>query len=73
MKRLGHCVSYQAKEEIKTEATHKSTKNNLFTPSGMKLYPQCGAGVAWGNSDRFFFETVTGKDTLHDTASNTAY
>ena len=32
----------------------------------MKLDPQCGTGVAWDNFDHFV-ETISGKDTLHDT------
>ena len=66
MNRLGHCISYHTIEKIETEATFESTKNNLFTPSGMKLDPKCGTGVAWNNLDRFV-ETVNRKDTLHDT------
>ena len=65
MNRLGHCISYHTKDEIETEATFESIKNNLFT-SCMKLVPQCGTGVAWDNFDRFV-ETVSGKDALHDT------
>ena len=53
-------------EEIETEANFESTKNHLFTPSGFKLDPQCGTGVAWANFDSFV-ETVSGKDKLHDT------
>ena len=53
-------------KEIKTEANFESTKYNLFTPSGFKLDPQCGRGVACANFDRFV-ETVSGKDTLHNT------
>ena len=66
MNRLGHCMSYYTIEEIEKEAKFKSTKNNLFTPSGMKLDPQCGTGVAWDNFD-LLVETFSGKDTLHDT------
>ena len=64
MNRLGHCISYHTIEEIETEATFESTKNNFFTSSGMKLDPECGTGVAWDNFDRFV-ETVSGEDTLH--------
>ena len=49
MNRLGHCISYHTIEEIETEEMFESTKNNLFTPSGMMLDPKCGAGVAWHN------------------------
>ena len=47
--RLGHCISYHTIEEIETEVMFESTKNNLFTPSGMMLDPKCGASVAWDN------------------------
>ena len=33
---------------------------------GMKVNPHCKTGVAWVDFDRFI-ETVTGKETLHDT------
>ena len=36
----------------------------------MKLNPQCGTGVTWDNFDRFL-ETITGKETLHDTVGIT--
>ena len=36
----------------------------------MKLNPRCGTGVAWDNFDRFV-ETITGKETLHDTVGIT--
>ena len=71
MNRLGHCISYHTIEEIETEATFESTKNNFFTSSGMKLDPKCGTGVAWDNFDHFV-ETVSGEDTLHG-AVGTAY
>ena len=32
----------------------------------MKFNPRCGAGVAWDDFDKFV-ETITGKETLHDT------
>ena len=37
MIRLGYCASYHTIEELETEATFKSTKQNLLTPLGMKL------------------------------------
>ena len=64
--RLGHCISYHTIEEIETEVMSESAKSNLFTPSDVKLDPHYGTGVAWDNFDRFV-ETVSGKDTLHDT------
>ena len=64
--RLGHCASYHTIQEIETETTFESAKQNLVTPNGMKLNPHCGTGVAWDNFDRFV-DTVSGKETLHDT------
>ena len=68
MNRLGHCAIYHTIEEVKMEATFESTKRNLVTPLGMK--PRCGTGVTWDNFDRFV-ETITGKETLHDTVGIT--
>ena len=70
MNRLGHCASYHTIEETETEATFESSKRKLVTPLGMKLNPRCGTGVAWDNFDRFV-ETITGKETLHDTVGIT--
>ena len=70
MNRLGHCASNHTIEEAETEATFESAKWNLVTPVGMKLNPRCETGVAWGNFNRFV-ETITGKETLHDTVGIT--
>ena len=70
MKCLGHCASYQTIEGIETEATFESTKRNLLTPIGMKLNPRRGTGISWDNFDRFV-ETITGKETVHDTVGIT--
>ena len=70
MNRLGHCASYHTIEEIQTEATFESAKRKLVTPLGMKLNPRCGTDVGWDNFDRFV-ETITGKETLHDTVGIT--
>ena len=64
MNRLGHCINYHTIEEIETETTFSLTKSNMFTPSGMKLDPQCATGLGWDNFD-CFIETVSIKDTLH--------
>ena len=34
---LGHCVSYNVVEEIKTEFTYAANEKDMLTPSGMKL------------------------------------
>ena len=45
MDSLVHCISYHIKEEIQTEATFETTKNNLFTPSGMNLFTPSGMNL----------------------------
>ena len=70
MNRLEHCASYHTTEEIETEATFESAKRKLVTPLEMKLNPRCGTDVGWDNFDRFV-ETITGKETLHDTVGIT--
>ena len=64
LNRLGHCVSYSTIEEL-TELTFEATKEKL-TPNGMSLNPANNIGVAFDNFD-IYVETVSGKDTLHDT------
>ncbi|XP_057304270.1 uncharacterized protein LOC130641476 [Hydractinia symbiolongicarpus] len=66
LNRLGHSVSYSIIEELETELTFTSTKAGNATPHGMKLMSSLGTGVAFDNFDRFV-ETLSGKDTLHDT------
>ena len=68
--RLGHCASYHTIEEVETEATFESTRGNLVAPLRVKLNPHCRTGVAWENVARFA-ETITGKETLHDTVGIT--
>ena len=70
MNRLEDCVSYHIIEEVESEATFESTNRSLLTPIRMKLNPRCGTGVAWDNFD-WFDETITGKETLHDTVGIT--
>lgn len=63
---LGYSIDYSTIEELETEMTFQSTKEMNSTPSGMALSPNMGTGVSFDNYDRFV-ETLTGKDTLHDT------
>ena len=44
MNRFGYCISYHKIEEVETEATFESTKNNLIIQSGLKLDPEGGIG-----------------------------
>ena len=66
LNRLGHSVSYHVAEELETELTFATEIDNRVTPSGMKLSPFLSPGVAFDNFDRYV-ETMSGKDTLHDT------
>ena len=66
LNRLGHSVSYTTVEEIETELTFEANKEERITPDGMLLNANMATGVAFDNYDRFV-ETMTGKNTLHDT------
>ena len=66
LNRYGHCVSYHTVEELETELTFKACEEDLLAPHGMSLSSNLGTGVAFDNYDRFV-ETLSGKDTLHDT------
>ena len=50
-----------------TELTSDATKEKSLTPNGMSLNPANNISVALDNFDRYV-ETVSGKDTLRDTA-----
>ena len=65
LNRLGHCASYTTLEELETELTYSMEDNDL-TPDGIEKDPNLATGVAFDNFDRFV-ETLSGKDTLHDT------
>ncbi|CAG9818900.1 unnamed protein product [Phaedon cochleariae] len=66
LNRLGHSISYSAVEELETELTYSSCGENFTTPYGIQQEPNLATGVAFDNFDRFV-ETLSGKDTLHDT------
>ena len=66
LNRLGHSVSYNTVEELETELTFTATKENLLSPEGMSLSSDKATGLAFDNYD-CFVETLSGKDTLHDT------
>ena len=63
---LGHCVSYNSVEEIETVFTCPANKKDILTSSGMNMDANVCTGLSFDNYDRFV-ETLTGKDTLHDT------
>ena len=66
LNRLGHCINYNGIEELETELTYNCSNANQITPSGMSKEKSCSTGLAFDNYDRFT-ETLSGKDTLHDT------
>ena len=66
LNRLGHCVSYYLVEEIETELTYAANEKDTLNPSGMNMGANACTSLAFDNYDRFV-ETLTGKDTLHDT------
>ena len=66
LNRLGHCVSYYLVEEIETELTYAANEKDILNPSGMNMGANACTSLAFDNYDRFV-ETLTGKDTLHDT------
>ena len=66
LNRLGHCINYNRIKELETELTYNCSNANQITPSGMSKEKSCSTGLAFDNYDRFT-ETLSGKDTLHDT------
>ena len=66
LNRYGYIPSYNTIEEIETELTFEASKDQTMTPAGIDKDPNLGTGFAWDNYDRFV-ETLTGKNTLHDT------
>ena len=66
LNRLGHCASYSTFEELETKPTSEVTKEKRLTPNEMSLNTAINIGVAFDNFDRYF-ETISGKDTLHNT------
>ena len=48
------------------QLTFEGTKENRLIPQQMTMDSEAGVGLAFGNFDRFV-ETLSGKDTLHDT------
>lgn len=66
LNRLGHSVSYTKAEELETDMTFSSLQENQIFPPGVVLAQDLRTNVAWDNFDRFV-ETLSGKNTLHDT------
>lgn len=64
--RYGHCVSDNVLAGIITEATYCAVKKSTICPEGILRNPALRTCLAFDNFDRFV-QTLTGKDTLHDT------
>ena len=63
---FGYCINYNGIEELETELTYNWSNANQVIPAGMSNDKSYSAGLAFDNYDRFT-ETLSGKDTLHDT------
>ena len=66
LNRCGYCISYNAVEELETEATYMSTSRSWLCPEVINKTENLSVGIAYDNFDRFV-DTKTGKDTLHVT------
>ena len=64
---LVHCINNNGIEKLETEMIFNCSNANQFTPTGMSNEKSCSTGLAFDNYDRFT-ETLSEKDTLHDTA-----
>lgn len=62
----GHCISYNAIEELETEATFSSVSRAGVCPEAINRDGNRSTGMVFDNYDTFV-ETKNGKDTLHDT------
>lgn len=66
LNRYGHTINYTLAEELETEITYSSIHENQLIPSGISLDSNLSTNIAFDNYDRFV-DTLSGKDTLHDT------
>ena len=66
LNRYGYCTNYTIIEEIEYELTFSVTSETRIFPKEMVLDPGFCIGIAFDNFDRFV-ETLSRKDTLHDT------
>lgn len=66
LNRFGHSCSYTIVEELETEATFSSNEGTQVCPDDIMRKPNLNTGLAFNNFDRYV-ETLTGKNTLHDT------
>lgn len=66
LNKYGHSISYTVAEELETELTYSAYERNNIIPPGITPRNDLFTSVAFDNYDRFV-ETLSGKDTLHDT------
>lgn len=66
LNKYGHTINYNLAEEIETELTYFSLLENQLIPSSISVVNNLSTNLAYDNYDRFV-ETLSGKDTLHDT------
>ena len=66
LNKCGYIPSYDVNEELETELTSSITNTEELTPFGAQKGPDLNTGLGFDNYDKRV-ETLTGKDTLHDT------
>ena len=64
--KYGHCVSYTTTEELETERTFTVTSASKISPPDLVPDSSLTVGITYDNFDQFV-ETLSGKNTLHDT------
>ena len=62
----GHSISYHLVEEKETEMATKIMDRHLATPDGIERKAGKCTSLAWDNYDELN-QTLSGRDTLHDT------
>ncbi len=67
LNRFGHSIGYHTAESIETEIASKIVQGGNLLPDMLLPQPGLSTGLAWDNYDELT-ETLSGKDTLHDTA-----
>ena len=66
LNKYGHCCSYTSLEELETEATFASGNRLEICPEDILRTTNLCTGLAFDNFE-CFADTLSGKDTLHDT------
>ena len=68
LNRLGKCVSYTVTQELLTELAFTSSELSRWLPDGLHKRKDLNLMLGYDNFD-LFVNTLSGKDTLHDTVS----